>query len=250
MMLKKLKKVIEQNDQKGGRLFDLFIQSLIVISIISFSIETLPNLTKELRNFLYIINIICISIFTVEYILRIIVATNKRKYIFSFYGVIDLLAILPFYLTTSIDLRSLRIFRMFRLVRVFKLFRFSKAVLRFKLAFKSIREELILFLFACFFLFFIAGVGIYYFENPIQPEAFTSIFHSLWWAVVTLTTVGYGDIYPITLGGKIFTGMMLMIGLGVIAVPAGLIASAFNNVDSEIESSNKKNNEEISKSNR
>lgn len=154
-------------------------------------------------------------------------ADNKLKYIFSFYGIIDLLAILPFYFTQSVDLRSLRVFRLFRLVRAFKLLRFSKAIERFRLAFNSIREEILLFAVACLFLFFIASVGIYYFENPAQPENFSSVFHSLWWAVVTLTTVGYGDIYPITVGGKIFTTFVLMIGLGLIAIPAGLIASAF-----------------------
>lgn len=93
-------------------------------------------------------------------------------------------------------------------------------------AFLSIKEELVLIMILSTFLLFFSSVGIYYFENPVQPEIFSSVFASLWWAVATLTTVGYGDIYPITVGGKIFTSAMLFIGLGIIAVPTGLIASA------------------------
>ena len=111
-----------------------------------------------------------------------------------------------------------------------KLFRYNKAIKRFNLAFKSIKEELIVFLFTTLFLLYIASVGMYYFENAAQPEKFSSILHSMWWAVATLTTVGYGDIYPITVGGKIFTFIILMLGLGIVAVPAGLIASALSNV--------------------
>ena len=92
------------------------------------------------------------------------------------------------------------------------------------------KEEFTLFFFTTLILLFIAAAGIYYFEHPVQPEAFSSILHSLWWAVVTLTTVGYGDVYPISLGGRIFTFIVLLIGLGVVAAPAGLIASALSKV--------------------
>lgn len=136
------------------------------------------------------------------------------------------MAILPFYISTGIDLRSIRVFRFFRLARSFKLFRYNKAIQRFSTAFIMIKEELILFLFATAFLLYFSAVGIYYFENPAQPEQFQSIFDSLWWAVATLTTVGYGDVYPVTVGGKIFTFFVLLIGLGIVAVPAGLVSSA------------------------
>ena len=139
---------------------------------------------------------------------------------------VDLLAILPFYIASGVDLRSIRVFRLFRLLRMFKLLRYSAAVTRLRAAFISIKEELVLFGVATGFLLYVTAVGIYYFENGAQLERFKSIFHSLWWAVATLTTVGYGDIYPVTAGGKVFTFFMLMIGLGVIAVPTGLIASA------------------------
>lgn len=227
-MAPNLKQIIEETETPAGRIFDLASQALIVISLISFSIETLPDLKPATRHLLHIVEVITIILFTIEYLLRIIVADRKFKFIFSFYGVIDLLAILPFYIASGVDLRSIRVFRLFRLVRAFKLLRYSTAVQRFRRAFAAVKEELILFLIATAFLLFVSSVGIYYFENPVQPEQFKSIFHSLWWSVITLTTVGYGDIYPITIGGRIFTFFMLMLGLGIIAIPTGLISSAFS----------------------
>jgi len=235
----KLRIVVEENQTPQGRWFDLSIQALIVLSLISFSIETLPDLNAGFRNFLQFFEIITVIIFTIEYLLRLFVAKNKRKFVFSFYGIIDLLAILPFYLSFKIDLRSIRILRLFRLFRIFKIIRYSKAIRRFARAFLSIKEELVLFLILSSFLLFLSAVGIYYFENPAQPEVFQSVFHSMWWAVATLTTVGYGDIYPITVGGKIFTGFMLFIGLGVIAVPTGLIASALTKTKDDNSNSEK-----------
>jgi len=222
----KLKTIIEDNQTPEGKWFDLSIQVLIVLSLISFSIETLPNISEEYSAFLKTFEVATVIIFTIEYLLRLFVASKKAKFIFSFYGMVDLFAILPFYLTVGIDLRSIRIFRLLRLFRVFKILRYSKAIHRFAKAFYSIKEELILFFFLSMFLLFLSSVGIYYFENPAQPEVFQSIFHSMWWAVATLTTVGYGDIYPITIGGKVFTSIMLFIGLGIVAVPTGLISSA------------------------
>ena len=229
-----IKSIVENNDTKlVGRIFDLVIQTLIVISLVSFTIETLPDLSTELRNILSIIEIISVAIFSIEYLLRIYVADKKLKFIFSFYGLIDLLAILPFYVAQGMDLRSVRIFRLFRLFRTFKVFRYSKALQRFKEAFIPVKEELILFVIATVFLLYVASVGIYYFEIDAQPEQFSSIFHCFWWAVATLTTVGYGDIYPITVGGKIFASIIILIGIGIVAVPTGLIASALTKVISK-----------------
>lgn len=222
-----LKKFIEYNNSRQSKVFNGIIEVLILISIISFSIQTLPDLPVKTREYLRILEIGIVIIFTIEYILRIIVAENKWKYIFSFYGLIDLLAILPFYITVGIDLRALRMFRLFRILRALKLFRYSKAIKRFYLTFKSVQDELLAFFFIVCFLIFLSAVGIYYFENPAQPEVFKSVFHSLWWAVITLTTVGYGDIYPITVGGRLFTFLILMIGFGIIAIPTGLLTSAF-----------------------
>ncbi|MBU2586058.1 MAG: ion transporter [Bacteroidetes bacterium] len=217
---------VEQNDTKGGKYFDIFIQLLILLSILSFTVESIPNLSQELRNVLDYLEIISVTIFTIEYLLRLFVADSRIRFIFSFYGMIDLLAILPFYVASGIDLRSIRIFRLFRLIRLFKLFRYSKAIKRYKNAFSLIKAELAIFLSATLFLLYVSSVGIYYFENSVQPEQFSSVFHCMWWAVATLTTIGYGDMYPITAGGKIFTSIIVIIGLGVVAVPTGLFASA------------------------
>ena len=224
--MKLLKQIIERTDTKLGKAFDLFIQFLIVLSLITFSIETLPNLSELQIEILWYLEVAIVMIFTIEYLLRIIVADEKLKFIFSFQGLIDLLAILPFYIRMGIDLRTIRVFRLFRLIRVFKFFRYSKAINRFKNTFRIVKAELILFSIFTLFLLYLSAVGIYYFENQAQPENFASVFHSLWWAVATLTTVGYGDVFPITLGGRIFTFIILMLGLGIIAVPAGLLSSA------------------------
>lgn len=126
----KIKQIIEQNDTKVGRIVDLFIQFLIVLSLVSFSIETLPDLKENTKHILKLIEIITVIIFTIEYLIRLIVADKKVRYIFSFYGLIDLAAILPFYVAHGIDLRSIRIFRMFRLARAFKMFKYNKALQR------------------------------------------------------------------------------------------------------------------------
>jgi voltage-gated potassium channel len=223
-----LKQIVEDSDTVTGRLFDLSIQSLIIVSLVTFSLETLPNLSEVQRTLLRQVEVITVVIFTCEYLLRIFVASQKLKFIFSFFGLVDLLAILPFYVATGVDLRAVRAFRLLRLVRILKLARYSEAAQRFHRAFLIAKEELILFLFVAAIILYLAGVGIYYFENPVQPDKFASVFHSLWWAVATLTTVGYGDVFPITAGGKVFTFFVLVIGLGVVSVPAGLVASALS----------------------
>lgn len=228
-----LKTIVERNDTLPGRTFDLVMQSLILFSIITFTIETLPDLEADTRKFLHATEVVIVILFTIEYLLRLYVADRKLGYVLSFYGVIDLLAILPFYLASGIDLRSLRVFRMFRLFRLLKLLRFGRAMRRFARAFIIAKEEIILFSVVTLMLLYLSAVGIYYFEHIAQPEAFKSVIHSLWWAVTTLTTVGYGDVYPITAGGKIFTFIILMIGLGIVAIPAGLLASALSKVRME-----------------
>lgn len=237
-IMNSFKQIIESTDSSSGRAFDLIIQFLIVVSLISFSIETIPGLTDTQLSVLRHIEIFCVLVFTVEYISRIVVASNRIKFIFSFFGIIDLLAILPFYLTTGLDLRVVRAFRFLRLFRILKLARYSKAVDRFHMALRLAKEELVLFLAASTVVLYLAAVGIYYFENSAQPETFKSVFHSLWWSVVTLTTVGYGDMFPVTTGGKIFTFVVLLVGLGLVSVPAGLVASSLSRAR-ELESQEK-----------
>ncbi len=223
-----IKHIVEQDNTVGGRVFNVLIYSLILVSIVTFSVETLPGLDEGVRKVLSVVEAVTVMIFTLEYLLRLFVANRKFRYVFSFYGIIDLVAILPFYVMSGIDLRSLRAFRLLRLFRVLKLLRYSKAMRRFARAFTIAREEIVLFAVVTVLLLYFSAVGIYYFESEAQPEAFKSVFHSLWWAVATLTTVGYGDVYPITLGGRLFTFFILMVGLGIVAVPAGLLASALS----------------------
>ena len=221
-----IKQIVEINDNRLSRFFAFFIQALILLSIVTFSVETIPSLKPQTKTILQSIELFCVIVFTIEYVLRIYVADNKPKFIFSFFGIIDLLAILPFYLAFGIDLRSLRALRFLRLFRILKLVRYNKAMNHFTRAIKSAKEEILLFVFITLILIYFSAVGIYYFENQAQPEHFSSIFDSLWWAIITLTTVGYGDVYPITVGGKVFTFFILMIGLGIVAIPTGIISSA------------------------
>ena len=206
-----LKQVIEKHDTTAGKSFDFFIRGLIVVSLVSFSIETLPDLQPSTRQLLAVIELACVAVFSAEYVLRVAVATRKLGFIFSFYGLIDLAAILPFYLASGLDLRSLRAARLLRLFRAFKLIRYSEAIQRFHRAFRIAREELVLFACVMLLLLYFAAVGIYYFENAAQPEAFSSVFDGLWWAVATLTTVGYGDVFPVTAGGRFFTFVVLLL---------------------------------------
>lgn len=224
----RLKRIVETTDSQPARAFDLLIQLLIVLSLVAFSVETLPSLPAGWRRFLQAVEVISVMLFSAEYLLRLWVADNKPKFAFSFFGIIDLLAILPFYLSFGIDLRSIRAFRLLRLFRILKLARYSKTIRRFHRAIIIAREEVILFLFLTLILLYLAAVGIYHFEHDAQPEVFSSVFHSMWWAVATLTTVGYGDAYPITVGGRVFTFVILLIGLGIVSVPAGLVASALS----------------------
>jgi voltage-gated potassium channel len=213
---------------KISQKLELFIQGLILFSLLTFSLETLPNLSEKERHWLYISEIVTIGIFTIEYLTRLILSKRKLSYIFSFFGIIDLISILPFYIGLGIDLRSLRAVRFVRLLRLFKMARYSKALQRFHRAFIISKEEIILFFISACIMLYLAGVGIYYFEHEAQPKVFASVFDGLWWAVATLTTVGYGDCYPVTAGGKLFTFFILLIGLGIISVPTGMVASALS----------------------
>ena len=144
-MKKQLWLILEDTTTKRGRYFDYFIQILILLSLVSFSLDTLPNLNYNTRVFLDYFEVISIVIFTIEFLLRIYVSKKPLSYIFSFYGIIDILAILPFYLNRVLDLRFLRAFRIFRIFRALKLLRYNKALNRFRIAFKIVKEEVTLF---------------------------------------------------------------------------------------------------------
>lgn len=215
------------------------ITVLIVYSVVCFSIETLPDLPPSILEFLRYSEIGIVAIFTVEYLYRIYSAEKRLSFVFSFYGVVDLLAILPFYLATTIDLRSLRLIRILRLLMILKLARYSLAIQRFLKAIYLVKEELVIFVIASLVMLFLAAVGIYHFEHEAQPEVYRTIFDCLWWAVGSLTTVGYGDIYPVTTGGRLFTFVVLMLGLGLVAVPTGILASALSAIRRKQESEEK-----------
>jgi len=228
-----IRRVIDSTENTPGKLFTFSIQFLIIVSLVTFSIDTLPDLSPSTKEFLRLIEVITVVIFSLEYVLRLVAAEKVFKFAFSFFGLIDLAAILPFYIATGLDLRAIRVFRLLRVLRILKLLKYNQAISRFNRAFVIAKEELILFGIVAGILLYLSAVGIYYFENGAQPDQFKSVFHSLWWAVTTLTTVGYGDMYPITAGGRLFTFFVLTIGLGIVAVPTGLIASALSQVRNE-----------------
>ena len=225
-----IRQVVNESDTFSGRAFDFVVFFLIVFSIVTLTIDTLPDLPPFVSDALDISEIVITVLFTIEYLVRIAAAPKKIGYILSFYGIVDLIAILPFYIALGVDLRAVRAFRLFRIIRILKLTRYGRAMERFAKALWYAKEEVVIFFIATIIILYLASVGMYYFEHDAQPDAFRSIFDSLWWAVATLTTVGYGDIYPVTVGGKIFTFVILMCGLGVVAVPAGLISAALSKV--------------------
>lgn len=213
--------------------WETVIEVLVVANLVALAFETLPTMSPFWREALWSFEVLCAAVYTVEYGVRLYLARPRMKYVTSFYGIIDLLAILPFWLMAAFNLQAVRAFRLLRLLRLFKLVRYTNAVQRFHRAFVIARDDLVLFGVIALIVLYLSAIGIYHFEHDAQPERFSSVFDSLWWAVATLTTVGYGDIYPVTAGGRLFTFVVLVCGLGVIAVPSGLLASALSRVRAE-----------------
>jgi voltage-gated potassium channel len=199
------------------------VQGLILVYLVSLSLETVPTLNAYADTFKTIDTAIT-AVFVVELVLRLIVIEKPLKYLTSFYGVVDLVAILP--ALVGAETKFLRALRLLRLFKLFKNKEINAALTRMQLAFHEIKRDLIIFSFIAFIFTYFSAVGIYHFENEAQPEVFSSIPAAFWWAIVSLTTVGYGDSYPITSGGKAFAGFVVIIGIGIIAIPTGLIASA------------------------
>ena len=229
-----ISEIVQRSDTTPGRIFDSTVIVLILVSVITVTIDTLPTLAPGVRTVLSWSEVVIVGLFTIEYGLRVGTAPRKLQYVPSFHGIVDLAAILPFYLTLGgVDLRALRVLQLFRIVRILKLSRYSEALARFGKAMALAKEEIVLFVGVAIALLYLSAAGIWYFEHEAQPEAFASILHSFWWATATLTTVGYGDVYPVTAGGKLFTFLILMCGLGIVAVPAGLVAAALSQVRRE-----------------
>ena len=197
--------------------------------------ESHESIRKSYGSFFYYFELISIVIFSLEYIYRISYSFIEKgmkgsiNYVFSFFGLIDLISILPFYLNQFINLdgRFLRILRLFRLTRIFKFGRDSNSLKLFTKALISVKEQLLFTLFLSALTILFSASAIYYLENEAQPDKFSSITESVWWATISLATVGYGDVYPITVGGKIFATIISLVGIGVVAIPTGVISASF-----------------------
>jgi voltage-gated potassium channel len=220
--------ILDGTDPAVGRGPALVIYALIVASAVIIALETMPSLRDETQRALRIAEFAILVVFSLEYILRLTCAEKPLRYAFSFWGIVDFIAVVPAVLFLFPDLTTVRAFRLLRILRLLKLFKANNALVRIAYAIDRVKAEFGIFLFIALVALYLSAVGIYHFEHIAQPEAFSSIPASLWWAVATLTTVGYGDVYPITTGGRIFTGAVLVIGIGVVAVPAGLITAALS----------------------
>ena len=230
-----------ENGDKLSKIFDIFIMLLIILNVIMVIVDTF-NIPPIMQVISKNIEIVSVIIFTIEYILRVWTAdlfykdkpavTARIKYIFSFMAIIDLLAILPFYLPMiiSIDLRVLRTLRIIRLFRIFKINRYVTALNTIGKVFKNKASQLISSMAVVFMLMLIASVVMYNVEHEAQPEQFKNVFQAMWWAVATLTTVGYGDIYPVTVLGKVLSAVIAILGIGLVAVPTGIITSGFSEI--------------------
>lgn len=225
-----IQRIVWESDTRAGRVFDTVVMSVIVGGLIVDAVVTLEVLSHGARQGLVLTSAAVTTLFVFEYALRLATAPRRWRYVTSFYGIVDLVAILPTLL--GLDLRAVRAFRLFRLLRLLKITR-AKALNRFGRALWTVKDEGLIFLFTTAVVLYLAAAGIYHFEHEAQPETFGSIPESLWWAVTTLTTVGYGDAYPVTAGGRMFTTVILLVGIAIVAAPAGLVATALSRAGEE-----------------
>jgi len=230
-------------DPAGGegaasRVFGIFIVTLISLNIVALALETVKSVRDLCPGFFLAFEVVSVLIFTAEYLLRLWSCTAMREYSSPIGGrlrfavsplaLIDLLAVLPFYLPfLGIDLRFVRAVRLMRLFRVAKLGRYSQAVRTLGKVFVAKKEELGVTLSVLLILLLISSCLMYIAEHDAQPEAFSSIPAAMWWSVTTLTTVGYGDIYPVTIWGKALAAVVAILGIGVFALPTGIIGAGF-----------------------
>lgn len=218
--------ILDGTHPRVGRGVALAIYALICGSAVIIAIETMPDLNAGIKAWLVIAEIVIVGLFLIEYIMRLACSKSPLKYAFSFWGIIDFLAVIPALLFLLPDFATIRAIRLLRVLKLLKLLKANRALDRIILALNRVKTELAIFFFIVCVALYLAAVGIYHFEHLAQPEGFSSIPKSLWWAISTFTTVGYGDVYPITTGGRIFAGLVMLIGIGIIAVPAGLITAA------------------------
>jgi voltage-gated potassium channel len=219
--------VIFDSHTPNGRLFDVVLLMAIVASLVTIMLESVPILLLEYRRFFRDAEWFFTIIFTLEYIIRLMVVKRPMKYAFSFYGIIDLISIIPTYLAVFIVgaqyFLVVRSFRLLRVFRVLKMMRFLGEARMLTDALRASRIKITVFLIAVVCIVFIMGTAMYIIEGG--KNGYTSIPSSIYWCIVTLTTVGYGDIYPQTALGKVFASLIMIIGYGIIAVPTGIVTA-------------------------
>lgn len=218
--------------------FDIFLMTLIGLNVTAVILESVEDIAAQTGGFFQHFELFSVAIFTTEYLLRVWCCTVNPKYARPLEGrlrfmvspmaLVDLLAILPFYLPLlTVDLRFVRSIRLLRVFRLIKMARYSKALQTFGRVFRMKKAELVTtFSFVCLALLFASSL-IYFAEREAQPDAFSDIPAAMWWAVVTLTTVGYGDVYPVTMIGKGIASLIAILGIGMIALPTGVLGAAF-----------------------
>lgn len=234
-------RIIQKDDDSfGSKFFDLLIIAIIVINVLALTLETVESIEEAYSVIFYRIEVISLIIFSIEYLLRVWVITEEQeyrhpikgrlKYMVSFTALLDLLVVLPFYLPflLNVDMRILRVFRVFRLFRIFGLSRYSASADLINTVIHNRRTELVFSFVIIVKLLFVASSLMYYVEHTHQPELFSSIPAAMWWGIATLTTVGYGDMVPITVLGKVVGGVMAILGIGLFALPAGIFANGFS----------------------
>jgi len=232
----KLHQIIFEADTPMGKFFDIMLLVFIMLSVFIVMLDSVPAYNIKLHNWFYGLEWFFTIAFTLEYALRVFTAKNPLKnYIFTFYGIIDLLAILPTYLSLiflgSQYLMVIRILRMIRIFRILKLGRFIGATELLKKSFLASRHKIVVFLELVLTIVLIMGSLMYLIEGP--ESGFTSIPRGIYWAIVTLTTVGYGDIAPVTVLGQFVASVVMILGYAIIAVPTGIISVEMQKVESK-----------------
>jgi voltage-gated potassium channel len=223
----KLYHIIYEADTPLGKLFDVVLLILIVLSIILVMLESVASYNLKYHDQFYIAEWIITIFFSIEYILRIITIEKPKKYIFSFYGIVDFLSTIPSYIIFFVGgsnmflaVRALRLLRVFRILKVTRYIGESQKLIN---ALKNSRAKISIFLFAVLIICIITGTLMYLVEGP--ENGFTNIPISIYWSIVTLTTVGFGDIHPLTPLGRIIASFIMIVGYGIIAVPTGIVGA-------------------------
>lgn len=244
----KLYIIIFETNTPWGKAFDIALLVAILLSVATVALESVQSLSQSYQNIFDAVEWCFTFLFTIEYMLRIWVTPKKRKYVLSFFGIIDLLSTLPAYigliLTGAHSLIVLRSFRLLRVFRIFKLARFIGQASELKKALKASRPKIIIFITAVSIIVVIMGTVMYLVEGG--KNGFTSIPQSIYWAIVTLTTVGYGDIAPVTVIGKSLAALIMVLGYAIIAVPTGIVTAEIGKSMYDNKNKNKLVNKECS----